>query len=288
MPHSRSLTEKEMGAPRRLQRKINMLTAFSWLHAQIALAVMSGLTIGFCLGLVGGGGGILGVPLLLYFVKIDDPHVAIGSTALSVALIALFNLAGYARAGLVRWQVALIFAVCGAAGAFAGSALALHVNGRALLLLLALMMLVVAARMLQGARQQDAAALASAATAEPPNKLATAGAALATGSVSGFFGIGGGFLIVPALHFVAGISMLEAVASSLLSVVAFGTTTAVNYALAGKVSLPLALALVGGGIAGGRLGMQLAQALRWKNGVLNVIFAGILLLVAAYIAYCSD
>lgn len=290
MPHSRSLTEKEMGAPRRLQRKINMLTAFSWLHAQIALAVMSGLTIGFCLGLVGGGGGILGVPLLLYFVKIDDPHVAIGSTALSVALIALFNLAGYARAGLVRWQVALIFAVCGAAGAFAGSALALHVNGRALLLLLALMMLVVAARMLHGAHQQDAAALGSAARAAPPkpNKLATAGAALATGSVSGFFGIGGGFLIVPALHFVAGISMLESVASSLLSVVAFGTTTAVNYALAGKVSLPLALALVGGGIAGGRLGMQLAQALRWKNGVLNMIFAGILLLVAAYIAYCSD
>ena len=265
-----------------------MLTAFTLSHAQIALAVISGLSIGFCLGLVGGGGGILGVPMLLYFVKIGDPHVAIGSTALSVALIALVNLAGYARAGLVRWQVALIFAVCGAAGAFAGSALALHVNGRALLLLLALMMLVVAARMLQGARQQDAAALASAATAEPPNKLATAGAALATGSVSGFFGIGGGFLIVPALHVVAGISMLEAVASSLLSVVAFGTTTAVNYALAGKVSLPLALAMVGGGIAGGRLGMRLAQALRWNKGVLNMIFAGILLLVAAYIAYCSD
>lgn len=264
-----------------------MLTAFSWLHAQIVLAVISGLSIGFCLGLVGGGGGILGVPLLLYFVRIDDPHMAIGSTAVSVALIALFNLAGYARASLVRWRVALIFAVCGTAGALVGSALALHVNGQALLLLLALMMLVVAARMLQGARRQDAAAVAPAASAALPNKLATAGAALATGSVSGFFGIGGGFLIVPALHVVAGISMPEAVASSLLSVVAFGTTTAVNYALAGKVSLPLGLALVGGGIAGGRLGMRLAQVLRWKKGALNTIFAGILLLVAAYIAYCS-
>ena len=264
-----------------------MLTAFSWLHAQIALAVISGLSIGFCLGLVGGGGGILGVPLLLYFVKIDDPHVAIGSTAVSVALIALFNLAGYARAGLVRWRVALIFALCGTAGAFAGSALALQVNGRALLLLLALMMLVVAARMLHGARQQHATVLAPTTTTPPPNKLATAFAALATGSVSGFFGIGGGFLIVPALHVVAGISMLEAVASSLLSVVAFGTTTAVNYALAGKVSLPLAFALVGGGIAGGKLGIRLAQALQWKKGMLNTIFAGILLLVVAYIAYCG-
>ena len=228
--------------------------------------------------------------MLLYFVKIDDPHVAIGSTALSVALIALFNLAGYACVGLVRWRAALIFAVCGAAGAFAGSAMALHINGRALLLLLALMMVVVAARMLQGAHQQDAPALGPPASAAPitPSKLATAAAALATGSVSGFFGIGGGFLIVPALHFVAGISMLESVASSLLSVVAFGATTAVNYALAGKVSLSLALALVGGGIAGGGLGMRLAQALRWKKGVLNMIFAGILLLVAAYIAYCSD
>jgi hypothetical protein len=117
--------------------------------------------------------------------------------------------------------------------------------------------------------------------------LATAGAGVAVGGVAGFFGISGGFLSVPALHFIARVPMLEAVATSLLSVVVFGGTTAANYAMAGKVSLPLALALVAGGVVGGHVGMRAAKAVAIKGPALRRMFAGMLLVIAAYIAYRS-
>ncbi|WP_035053980.1 sulfite exporter TauE/SafE family protein [Andreprevotia chitinilytica] len=264
-----------------------MLTHLSWLGTQLPLAGMSGLSIGFLLGLVGGGGGILAVPLLLYVVKVNDPHLAIGTAALAVASTALINLAGYARAGLVRWRIASAFAVAGVAGAFAGSTLALLIDGQALMLFLAVLMLCVAALMLGELRPSHAQHQPSA-NASSSTQFATAGAGLAIGGVSGFFGIGGGFLIVPALHFITRLSTLEAIASSLLSVAAFGATTAVNYAIVGKISVPLSLALVGGGIIGGTLGRQAAKALARKKGVLNALFAALLVLVAGYVAYRSN
>jgi hypothetical protein len=77
------------------------------------------------------------------------------------------------------------------------------------------------------------------------------------------------------------------VASSLVSVVAFGTTTGVNYAMAGKVSVPLALSLVGGGLVGGRAGMRMAKTLSRRGALLRQVFALVLMAIAAYIAYRS-
>ena len=117
--------------------------------------------------------------------------------------------------------------------------------------------------------------------------LATAGAGVAVGGVAGFFGISGGFLSVPALHFIARVPMLEAVASSLVSVVVFGATTAANYGMAGKVDLRLALALVAGGVMGGHAGMRAAKAMAVKGAALRRVFALMLLVIAGYIAYRS-
>jgi hypothetical protein len=89
--------------------------AFSW--AQEALAVLSGGAVGFSLGLIGGGGSILAVPLLLYVVDIGDPHVAIGTSALAVAANAFANLFGHWRAGNVKWSCAVTFAIAGVVGA---------------------------------------------------------------------------------------------------------------------------------------------------------------------------
>jgi hypothetical protein len=75
---------------------------------QTALAVASGSIVGFLLGLVGGGGSILAVPLLVYVVGLDNPHVAIGTSAIAVALNAAANLAMHARAGNVRWHCAIV------------------------------------------------------------------------------------------------------------------------------------------------------------------------------------
>lgn len=251
---------------------------------QIALACLSGLSIGYTLGLVGGGAGLLAVPLLLYFVKVNDAHVAVGTTAASIALTALFNLASYARAGLVRWRIASIFAATGVGGALAGSRLSLALDGHSLTLLLAAIVAVVAVLMIKRSLAQGEP-VEHADPAPAPRGLATAGAGLAVGGVAGFFGVSGGFLSVPALNVIGRIPMLEAVASSLVSVVVFAATTAINYGLAGKVSLPLALALVAGGIVGGRGGIRGARLLAGRRTLMNRVFATMLLLIAAVITY---
>jgi uncharacterized membrane protein YfcA len=255
------------------------------LQTQIALACLSGLLIGFALGLVGGGAGTLSVPLLLYFVKVGDAHMAIGTTAAAIAATALVNLVSYARAGLVRWRTGAVFAAAGMTGAFAGSRWSLSVDSGALMLLLAAIVVIVALFMFSPVRA--AASVAGAPSVTPGRGFATAGAGVAVGGVAGFFGISGGFLSVPALHFIARVPMLEAVASSLVSVVAFGSMTATNYAMAGKVSVPLALALVAGGSIGGRAGMRTAKAIALRGHSLRRVFAAVLLLIAAYIVYRS-
>ena len=102
------------------------------------------------------------------------------------------------------------------------------------------------------------------------------------GSLSGFFGIGGGFLIVPGLMFATGMPILNAIGSSLVAVAAFGATAAFNYAISGLVDWRLALLFVVGGFAGGLLGGSLAHKVGAKRGVLNILLAAIISAVAIY------
>lgn len=113
----------------------------------------------------------------------------------------------------------------------------------------------------------------------------TAVAALATGMVSGFFGIGGGFLIVPALVFATGMPMINAIGSSLLAVGTFGLATALNYARSGLVDWVIAGQFIAGGVVGGILGMLLATRLSAGKAALNRIFAALILTVATYVIF---
>jgi uncharacterized membrane protein YfcA len=248
-----------------------------WL-IQDALGVASGAFVGFSLGLVGGGGSILAVPLLIYLVGVPSIHVAIGTSALAVAVNAAANLAQHARKGTVKWRCASVFAAVGVIGAFAGSSLSNIVEGQKLLALFALLMLVVAGLMF--ARRSVAAdADAQLSRENLPNLLALG---LATGTLSGFFGIGGGFLIVPGLMLATGMPILNAVGSSLVAVAAFGMTAAANYTLSGFVDWWLAAAFIGGGVLGGIAGARLAATLGATRGRLNTLFAGIIVAVALY------
>lgn len=112
-----------------------------------------------------------------------------------------------------------------------------------------------------------------------------AAAALLVGTLSGFFGIGGGFLIVPGLLFSTGMPMIFAVGSSLLAVGSFGLTTAVNYAISGLVDWPVAAEYIAGGIIGGWIGMRLSIRLAPRKAALNRVFAGFVFVVAAYMLY---
>jgi uncharacterized membrane protein YfcA len=245
---------------------------------QGVLGLASGALVGFSLGLVGGGGSILAVPLMVYVVGVPDPHVAIGTSAIAVAANAAVNLSNHARGGTVRWSCALTFAAAGIIGALAGSIFGKMLDGHRLLALFALLMLVIAMLMLKTRSRVGLPDVQMNWT----NMPAIVGLGLATGTLSGFFGIGGGFLIVPALMLATGMSILNAVSSSLVAVTAFGLTTAASYAWSGLISWGLAALFVAGGIAGGLIGTRLAQLASTRRGALNTVFAAVIIAVALY------
>ena len=245
---------------------------------QSVLGLASGMLVGFSLGLVGGGGSILAVPLMVYVVGVPDAHVAIGTSALAVAANAAMNLSNHARGGSVRWSCALVFAGAGIAGAFAGSIAGKMIDGQKLLALFALLMLVIAALMLK-TRSRIGLPDARMSWANTP---AVVGLGLATGTLSGFFGIGGGFLIVPALMLATDMSIMNAISSSLVAVTAFGLTTAASYAYSGLISWKLAGLFIAGGIAGGLVGTRSARLLAARRGTLNIVFSVVIIAVALY------
>ena len=247
------------------------------------LGAGSGVLVGFILALVGGGGSILAVPLMVYVVGVANPHVAIGTSAFAVAVSAATGLANHVRIGTVRWRCALMFAGAGVAGAFAGSTAGKVFDGQKLLFLFGLVMVLVGAAMLRG-RGADGNADADCDRAQAPK---VAGYGLLAGAFSGFFGIGGGFLIVPGLVASTGMPIINAIGSSLVAVCAFGLTTALNYAVSGLVDWLLALAFIGGGLFGGVAGGFAAKRLSAVRGRLTTIFAGLIFMVAAYILWKS-
>jgi uncharacterized membrane protein YfcA len=250
---------------------------------QYLLGAFSGTLVGFVLGLVGGGGSILAVPLMVYLVRVRDPHVAIGTSALAVAANAALGLISHSRAGNVKWRCAAVFALSGILGAAIGSTLGKAVNGQHLLFLFALVMIAVGVLMLR--RRSHVGNPEVRLARENAGKLALYG--FATGLFSGFFGIGGGFLIVPGLIAATGMPMLSAVGSSLVAVTTFGLTTAANYALSGLVEWPLALVFIAGGFLGSFAGTRAAKHLSGK-GHLTTVFAALIFVVAAYMLWKSS
>ena len=250
---------------------------------QIVLGAASGSLVGLTLGLVGGGGSILAVPLMVYVVGVTNPHVAIGTSALAVAVNAGANVINHARAGNVKWRCALVFAAAGVAGAFGGSSLGMLVDGQKLLALFALLMLTVAALMFRSRSNCGDANVRL--SLENAPKLVTLGGL--TGMFSGFFGIGGGFLVVPSLMAATRMPLIFAVGSSLVAVCAFGLTTAANYARSGLIDWQLAGVFIAGGLLGGFLGARWARKLALQKGLLNNIFAGLIALVASYMLFRS-
>jgi uncharacterized membrane protein YfcA len=246
----------------------------------LLLAAISGGIVALLLTLFGGGGSVLAVPLLLYVVGVRDPHVAIGVSAAGVALNALTALVGHARAGRVLWPCATLFAITGATGAWFGSTLAKMIDGHQLLLIFAVAMAAVGVSMLRP-RAVLAGSEPRLTWAMSPGVSLTG---IGVGSAAGFFGIGGGFLIVPGLMASTGMSLATAQATSLLSVAAFGATTAGNYALSGWLDWSLVAAMAAGGLVGTTAGLPLARRLG-SNAVLGRrLFAGLILIVAAYVA----
>jgi uncharacterized protein len=251
------------------------------MNPDVAIA-LTGSLVGLILAIVGGGGSIIAVPLLLYGVGLPSVHAAIGTSAVAVAFSALVNLWAAARANMIKWPCALVFTAAGLIGTFAGSRLALSVDGAKLLSLFGGLMLVVGTVML----------LRKNADGDPDVRLTlkTAGlmapwlvaSGLGVGFLAGFFGIGGGFLIVPALMFATGMTITAAIATSLVAITAFGATTASSYAIAGEVIWRDVGFFLGGAVAGSVAGRGVAAMLQKRKALLQMIFAGFVMAIGAY------
>jgi uncharacterized protein len=245
--------------------------------AQYFIGGLSGSLVGFSLGLVGGGGSILCVPMMIYLVGVQSPHVAIGTSALAVAANAATGLASHARAHTVRWRCGAVYAAAGILGAFLGSTAGKAFNGQKLLFLFALVMIAVGVLMLRRRRSGGIAG----ADYNRQNAPHVLGFGFGSGLLAGFFGIGGGFLIVPGLVAATQMPMINAVGTSLVAVTAFGLTTALNYAFSGLVNWPLAAIFVAGGTLGGLIGTSVARRLS-GSGHLTTVFAVLIFVVAIY------
>ncbi len=237
------------------------------------LALPFGLAIGLLLGLVGGGGSILAVPVLVYV--LDQPvKEATTESLLVVGAAALVGAVDHARVGLVQLRTALAFGSAGAAGAIAGTALNRLVSGQVLLLAFALLLLVAAAGML----------LRSGDPIEQGNSrsLARAGAVgVGTGVLTGLFGVGGGFVIVPALVLLVGLPLAAAVGTSLLVIALTSAAALAAHLGSGSVDWRVALTFTGAAIAGVLAGRRIGTNVDPKR--LGQAFALLLIAVAVFL-----
>ena len=283
-----SLSPLLLARPKRKERPI------------LALALPIGLLIGLSLGALGGGGSILTVPALVYLLA-QDPRAATTGSLLIVAITALAGMASHYRAGRVRVVQGVVFGVLGIAGAYAGARLSATVAPAVLLAAFSVLMLVVAVMMVFRRRAQLRAATGGdveAGSPSPvlqvrptffcdcPRALKVVVTASAVGLLTGFFGVGGGFVVVPALVLALGFTMPMAVGTSLL-VIAINSTSALLSRTGHGVHLDwvligvFTLAAIVGSLLGGRL------ATRVRPQRLTAAFTMLLVAVALYTAVRS-
>ncbi|WP_308188688.1 MULTISPECIES: sulfite exporter TauE/SafE family protein [unclassified Streptomyces] len=241
----------------------------------IALVIAGSLLIGISLGILGGGGSILTVPILIYLAGMDAKE-AIATSLLVVGVTSLAGLVSHARAGRVRWRTGLLFGVAGMTGAYAGGRLAEFIPGTVLLIAFALMMLATAVAMLKGRKKE----LKSKHEEMPVLHVLVDG--VVVGLVTGLVGAGGGFLIVPALALLGGLPMGVAVGTSLLVIsmksfaglAGYLSSVQIDWGLAGIVTA----AAVVGSLVGGRLAGRIPQDTLRKGFGWFVVVMGVFVL----------
>ncbi len=240
--------------------------------------------MGVLLGLLGGGGGILTVPILVGFFGMP----ATQATGASLFVVGVASIVGSVQ-GFWKKEVdlpsAIMIAAPSAIGAFVArkfvvpglpnSILGLT-KDEFLLVAFAALMIVVGWRMLRAGE--------TSAVRNVPVFI-TALLGLVIGLVAGTLGAGGGFLIVPALVASTSMPIYRAIGTSLIAVAAFGLTTAANYAASGLLDWSLAASFIAGGMVGSVLGAAAARRLSAAKGRLNTIFAALIVVVASYMLY---
>lgn len=246
-----------------------------------ALALLLATVIGISLGLLGGGGSILTVPVFVYVLGFGAKE-AIAMSLAVVGVAALFGAISHWRDGNVNLRVAAIFGVVAMAGTYAGARLAVYFSGAAQLALFALVMLVAAAFMFRG-RPPPLMPTDSARAKKPAAVGLIAVEGVTVGVVTGLVGVGGGFLIVPAMVLLGRLQMKEAVGTSLLVIAMKSAAGFVGYL--GQVEVPWGFMglFTSVAIAGILFGAWLVRFV--PQAALQRVFAVFLLMMGAFILY---
>lgn len=248
----------------------------------MTFALIGALFIGISLGLLGSGGSILTVPVLVYLVG-QDPKVAIAGSLLIVGIISTFSAIPYARQQLVKWRTVVLFGVPGMLGAIIGAWAAHFVNGAVQMVVFSVLMLTAAFMMFRPPKLADAEQEHA---ERAMHKIAIDG--LIVGAVTGLVGVGGGFLIIPALVLLGGLSMRLAVGTSLVIIAIKSYVGFIEYLnVLDSFDLTLDWEIIGLfsviGILGGWLGHKICHKV--DQALLKKIFAVFLLLMGAFILY---
>lgn len=239
----------------------------------LVLAIALSLLIGLSLGLLGGGGSILTVPILVYALGVEA-KAAIASSLVIVGVTSFAAMLQHARAGNVEWRTGLVFGAAGMVGAFGGGLLADVFSGRTLLLLFAGMMVATSIAMFRGRKETGAAA---------PHRPSTPKIVLdgvVVGAVTGLVGAGGGFLVVPALALLGGLPMKRAVGTSLLVIAMKSFAGYLGHASHVAIDVPLTAIVAASAVVGSVLGGVLASRVRPE--ALRKGFAAFVLVMAAF------
>ncbi|WP_417235529.1 sulfite exporter TauE/SafE family protein [Arthrobacter sp.] len=243
----------------------------------LAVTLLLSVLIGVSLGLMGGGGSILTVPILAYVAGME-PQQAISTSLFVVGVTSLFSAVNHARKGRVKWKTGLLFGAAGMAGAFAGGTVGNLIPGTVLMVAFAAMMLATSAAMIRGRRGGGAAGPVG--DMPIPRTLAVG---MAVGMLTGLVGAGGGFLIVPALALLGGLPMATAVATSLLVIAMNSLAGFAGHLTSVQLDWPLALgvtaAAIIGSLAGARLAGRIPETALRKGFGIFVLVMGVLVLV---------
>jgi uncharacterized membrane protein YfcA len=241
----------------------------------IALTVVLAVFVGIALGLLGGGGSTLTVPLLAFVAGLDARH-AITTALLVVGVTSAVGSVAHARSGRVQWRAALLLGPTGMAGAYLGGRLALYVPGSISMGVFAVIMIVSATVLLNDRRNAEA-------TTEPNlPAVKTAVLGISVGVVSGMTGAGGGFLLVAVLALVGGLALPIAVGTSLV-IVTMHCVAALAGRLSGEhVNWQLAVMVTAAAVIGSLIGERMTpkidpRILRTAFGVLILLMASVVI-----------
>ncbi len=241
----------------------------------LPIVLVLSVLIGVSLGLLGGGGSILTVPILTMAAGMET-KAAIASSLFVVAVTSAAGVISHARAGRVRWRIGITFGLAGMAGAFGGGRIAAYIPGSVLMILFGLMMAATAIAMLRG----PTTARPSTVTDLQTSKIIAEG--VVVGVVTGLVGAGGGFLVVPALVLLGGLSMDLAVGTSLVVISMKSFAGLAGHLGHVSIDWPIVLAVTGTAVIGSFLGGTLAgrippATLRRGFGVFIVVMAAVVL-----------